>query len=141
MTTPSNKPKTLSIFYKDFQMKLFTLLNHTLTPTQKDQLQTMGITKIISISDKKWSAIPPYLETLDEFLKPYQQTLKAQAQKGDYLLVQGDFGATYQMVNYSKSLELIPIYATTKRISKETTLKNGIIQKQTLFTHCIFRKY
>ena len=42
-------------------MKLFTLFNHTLTPTQKDQLQTMGITKIISISDKKCSAIHPYL--------------------------------------------------------------------------------
>ncbi len=53
----------------------------------------------------------------------------------------GDFGATYAMVEYAKSLGLIAIYATTLRESKEILNKDGSITKQNIFKHCIFRKY
>ena len=50
------------------------------------------------------------MEDITPLLQEYFTTLKNQAQKGDYLLVQ--IGATYQLVNFAKTLGLIPIYAT-----------------------------
>jgi len=56
------------------------------------------------------------------------------------VLIQGDFGAVYHMVNFAKELGLIPIYATTKRESIELKQGNKIIKKS-IFKHIKFRKY
>lgn len=122
-------------------MKLFTLLNHSLTQEQLEQIHTLGITEIITLGNNTWGHIPPDMEDISPLLQPYKQALQAQSSKGDYLLVQGDFGATYAMVEYAKSLGLIAIYATTLRESKEILNRDGSITKQNVFKHCIFRKY
>lgn len=131
-------------------MKLFTLLNHSLTQEQLAQIHTLNITEIISLNTEStldsssgglWGQIPPEIAGISPLLQPYKQALQAQSSKGDYLFVQGDFGATYAMVEYAKSLGLIAIYATTLRKSKEILNKDGSITKQNVFKHCIFRKY
>lgn len=146
---------------KGRQMKLFTLLNHSLTQEQLAQIHALHIAEIIDLNlaqaleskvDSKtkstqdsakglWGQIPPEIADISPLLQPYKQALQAQSSKGDYLLVQGDFGATYAMVEYAKSLGLIAIYATTLRESKEILNKDGSITKQNVFKHCIFRKY
>ena len=118
---------------------LFILLNHKLTQAQEcEAKERFNIERFINITNDKWSNIPPEIECLDEILQSFKTALQSSAKKGDYLLVQGDFGATYALVRFAIKLGVIPIYATTKRVSIES-IQNGnkIISKS--FTHERFR--
>lgn len=121
-------------------MTLFVLLNHALNEVQISELKTrFGVQKIINLSEnlaKKWSEIPPELDSLSEFLSGFKDFLN-DAKKGDFVLIQGDFGATYLMVQYALNLGLTPIYATTKR--EVINDENGFTKK--LFKHEKFRFY
>ena len=120
---------------------LFILLNHELTEAQKSEsTKRFNITNFTNITNEKWGNIPPNAERLDEFLGDFKTALKSNAKKGDYLLVQGDFGATYAMVRFAISLGVTPIYATTKRISVES-IENGIKVTKKIFAHERFREY
>ena len=70
----------------------------------------------------------------------YKDKLKSQAKAGDVLLVQGDFGATYNMIKFAKNMGLIAVYATTKRIVSEC-LEDGKVVTKREFKHARFRKY
>ena len=122
-------------------MQVLILLNHNLTEEQIKDLKNLGITAFINISTEKWGQIPPDLENITQFLEEYFNALKKNGKRGDYFLIQGDYGATYQLVNFAKDLGLIPIYATTNRVSKEILNPDGTISKQNIFKHCRFRKY
>ena len=124
-------------------MKMYLLFSHKLTDEQiKDAKNSLGIGEFIYLPkslQNVWSNIPAELETLDEILIHIKNFLN-KAKKGDYVLVQGDFGAVYQMVNFAKSLGLIPIYATTKRESVELKIDNKVVKKS-IFRHIRFREY
>jgi len=124
-------------------MKMYLLFSHTLTDSQIDDAKsTLKVDKFIYLPknlQKIWSEIPPELDSLDEYLNKIKHFIKS-ANKGDYVLIQGDFGAVYHMVNFAKELGLIPIYATTKRESIELKQGNKIIKKS-IFKHIKFRKY
>ena len=60
--------------------------------------------------------------------------------KGDYVLVQGEFGAVFYMVDYCFKTGRIPVYAATKRVVQEH--KNGDkITSKRVFEHTCFRRY
>ena len=124
-------------------MKMYLLFSHTLTDLQiKDAKNTLKIDKFIYLSknlQKIWSEIPPEIDDLGEHLSDIKEFLNI-AKKGEYVLIQGDFGAVYHMVNFSKDLGLIPIYATTKRETIETKVDDKIIKKS-IFRHIRFREY
>ena len=88
----------------------------------------------------KWANIPPDLEDLTEYIKDILEWIDEKSQIGDYVLVQGDYGATNLVVDYCKSKRLIPVYATTKR--KVTEQKLGeVIRSSREFEHVMFRRY
>ncbi|HAA63816.1 MAG TPA: hypothetical protein DCE04_00875, partial [Thermoanaerobacter sp.] len=88
-----------------------------------------------------WSGISPYDDSLTFCLQDLISWLKINARKGDYVLVQGDFGATFLIVDFCLKNDLIPVYSTTKR-EVITEIKNGEnIKVSRLFTHVRFRKY
>ena len=124
--------------------QMFLLFSHKLTPAQKaDAKATLGVDKFISLPNdlqKLWSNIPPQLDNLEEYLTPLKEYLKLNANSGDYVLIQGDFGGCYEMVNFAKSIGLIPIHSTTTRDVIEKTV-NGKVEKFSRFEHVIFRKY
>ncbi len=86
-----------------------------------------------------WSNIDPDLEKLD--LESIKEFLKGEANSGDIVLIQGDFGACYSLVEFAKSLDLVPVYATTKRIAKEYLNEDGKIEKKSIFEFRRFRRY
>jgi hypothetical protein len=122
---------------------MYLLFSHKLTPEQiEDAKKSLKIKEFIYLPknlQKKWSNVPPELEDLSEYAKEFEEFIKS-ANKGDYVLIQGDFGLVYKMVSYSKKLSLKPIYATTKRVSKEIK-KDGKIIKISEFKHIRFREY
>ena len=62
--------------------------------------------------------------------------LQENAKQNDVVMIQGDFGLSYNLINYAKSLDLIPVYATTKRIAA----MHGAL-KCSMFEHVVFREY
>jgi len=123
---------------------MILLFNHTLTYTQKeDAKSSLNVKKFITPTQElqhTWSNIPTKVESLVLLLAPIREFITKEAKKGEYILIQGDFGATYQIVEFSKSLGLIPLYATTKREVIETLEDNKVVKKS-IFRHERFRKY
>ncbi len=125
--------------------KLFLLFSHTLTDTQTaDARQSLGVTDFITLPEDLqgcWSNVPPEPEGIHAHLRPVLNWLEQQAQPGDYVLAQGDFGAVYMTVDFALQRELIPIYSTTVRQMNEIGLPDGSVRKQSQFRHVRFREY
>ena len=120
---------------------LFALINHTLTREQEEGARkNLNIDKFINIVDASWSDIDPSEKSVIKFVEAYKDKLRSQAKAGDVLLVQGDFGATYNMIRFAKNMGLIAVYATTNRIVSEQ-VENGKVVIKREFKHARFREY
>ena len=124
---------------------LYLLFNHELTSLQKeDALVSLGVERIrVPPPDLKsmWRRIPPDLPAIDSYLEPVREWLKGDAGKGDYVLIQGDFGACFIMVGFALDQGLIPIYSTTEREAVEEQGDDGTVRLTHQFKHRIFRRY
>ncbi|MDX2245352.1 MAG: CRISPR-associated protein Csx20 [Bacteroidia bacterium] len=124
---------------------LHLLFSHQLTPDQlADAQQNLAISDIRYLPpdlQALWSQVPPDLDSLYGYATPLRLWLRDTAVPGDFVLIQGDFGLTFIMVNFSRTLNLTPIYATTRRESREVTRENGKIEKTLVFEHVRFREY
>jgi hypothetical protein len=124
--------------------KMFLLFSHKLTEIQEeDARKSLQIQEFLYLPDELqhlWSNIPPNITNLNKYLRPLERFVLENANIHDYLLVQGDFGGVYNMVNFSKSNNLIPVHSTTTRNVQEKTV-NGKVEKFSVFEHIIFREY
>lgn len=124
--------------------KLFLFFSHEITEKQKiDAKESYDIKEFITLPEElqyKWSNIPADLDSIKEFLLPFKKWLTQEASKGDYMLIQGEFGAVYFIVNWAFENGLIPIYSTTERKSKEVS-DGEKIKSVKIFEHKRFRKY
>jgi hypothetical protein len=85
-----------------------------------------------------FSNVPPDLETLNEYAQPIINWLISNAQSTDILLIQGEFGLTYLLVEWCKTKSLKAVYATTERINRTDEQTGEIIK---IFSHVRFRQY
>ena len=124
---------------------LFLIFNHQLTDSQEvNAREELGVKDIVNLPPKLqelWANVPPDVAEIKSYLKPIEDWLEANAKKGDYVLIQGDFGACYLMVNFAFELGLIPVYSTTRREVVEEPQPDGTIKLIHHFQHQIFRKY
>lgn len=121
--------------------KMFVLISHDLTPEQeKDAKINQQVDEFIYVKNSIWQNIPPENEKISTLLSEIKKSILKDAKKGDLLLVQGDFGATYIMVNFAFENGLVPVYATSKRVVTEIKKDENIttIRK---FRHIRFREY
>lgn len=126
-------------------MNAFLLFSHQLTHEQEHDLRShWPIRTIIPLPadlQQLWSNVPAELDSLAAYLEPIQRWLLGSASLGDLALVQGDFGATCMLVQEAFRMGLVPVYATTKRIVRETCLADGSIRQERVFKHERFRIY
>ena len=124
--------------------KMLLLFSHELTAQQKSDAQlNWNVESFIylpSSLQQIWSNIDPNLASVKTLLKPIESFVQEEANSGDMILVQGDFGASFLMVKFAKELEMVPVYATTKRIIEEYE-EDGRLVKKTFFEHQRFREY
>lgn len=124
--------------------KMFLLFSHNLSQTQIDDAKSnLKIEEFVSLPEylqESWSDIPSDLVILNEYLIPFRNFLVENSNLEDVVLIQGDFGAVYQMVNFVKTLGLKSVYATTNREIEEIE-ENGKIIKKSIFEHVRFREY
>ena len=83
----------------------------------------------------------PMLKPLKIISAPLKLWVEKTASVQDYILVQGDFGATYLMVNHAFKNGFVPIYATSVRKASEFLQKDGSIKMEHVFRFVRFREY
>jgi len=124
-------------------IKLYTIFSHTLSTGQMtDAKETLGVNEIVTFTDallKMWSNIPADKEHIKSYIEPLWEHLK-DLSEDDYVLVQGDFGATYIVVEWVKSHGATAIYATTQRNTVERIVEGKSI-KTSIFSHVRYRIY
>jgi len=124
---------------------LFLLFNHHLTKKQEEAARhTLNVTRIVEPPDELallWRHVPPELNEINGCLEPIRRWLRSEARRGDYVLIQGDFGATYLMVTDAMKNGYIPIYSTTYRMAVEENECDDSVKVTHNFQHCIFRQY
>jgi hypothetical protein len=125
--------------------KMVLLFSHKLTEMQikeaEDKWQIKKFVYLPQDLQKIWSGIDPAGELDINRLNKICEWLTHVSDKGDYLLVQGDFGAVFYIVEYSFRSGRIPIYSTTHREADEIKIDGNRIKKTNLFEHIVFRKY
>ena len=127
------------------ERSLYLIFNHHLTEIQReDAFSSLGVDQVVEMpSDLKrlWREVPPHLPSIREYVHPVKQWLKWLAKEGDFVLIQGDFGATYIMVNFAFQNGLIPLYSTTTREAVEEHIDEGSVKLNHVFRHVMFRQY
>lgn len=121
---------------------MILLFSHILSDEQIiDGKKEFGVDEFLYLPNelqKLWSNFDADLERLD--IQRFKEFLQSNANDGDIVLIQGDFGASFTMVNCALDLGLIPVYATTKREVVEV-VENGVSVKKSIFKHRRFRRY
>ncbi|MEA3492279.1 MAG: CRISPR-associated protein Csx20 [Campylobacterota bacterium] len=124
--------------------QLILLFSHKLTLAQEmDAREHYGIDEFTTLPkelQRLWSNVPPDIELLDKYLSPIKAFVDEVGSSGDSVLVQGDFGATCEMVGWAKSMGMVALYATTKRNTVEKSI-DGKIVKTSVFEHVRFREF
>ena len=125
--------------------RLLVLFNHTLTSTQiEDARESLGVTAIIYPPEdirRLWKKIPPETVSVRTYLTPVKAWLSSTSCRGNFVLIQGEFGATWMMVDFAFKSGLVPIYSTTSRKVFENPCKNGGIEIRHIFEHVRYRLY
>lgn len=125
--------------------KMLLLFSHQLTEDQtRDARATLNITEFVPLPpslEGLWKNIPPTKPSLSDDLEPVRKWVKEHGDPGDYVLIQGDFGAVYLMVNFAFSVNLIPVYSTTERDVVEKAMPDNTVRSERVFRHKVFRKY
>jgi len=124
---------------------LHLLFNHILTDTQhRAARRELGVGRIIPPPEDVrglWRAIPPEPDSIRSFLTPIFTWIDTTIQPRDFLLVQGDVGACWLVVDHVQGKDIIPVYATTTREAKEERLGKEKIRLTHTFAHVRFRRY
>jgi hypothetical protein len=125
--------------------RLYLILNHNFTNLQKlDAEESLSIQSIVNMPlhlSMLWRNIPPDLSEIDAYIEPIKQWLVDQAHPSDYVLIQGDFGATFILVRFALSKQLVPIYSTTNREAVEEQQNGDTVKLTRYMKHHRFRKY
>ncbi len=124
---------------------LFLLFNHRLTETQARQAEReLGVQHITHPPERisrLWSNVPPEPETIRGYLQPVFDWIDTTVGAGDFLLIQGDFGACHLVLAHISGSGIIPVYATTERRAIERRLADDTVQLTHTFRHVRFRIY
>jgi hypothetical protein len=121
----------------------YCLLNHALTSNQLTELrERFGVTEIVYPPKEialRWSEIPTVTKLTAEQIAPFVEWLSG-AESGTIVILQGETGATFALVDYCLQKEYVPLHAVTKRVAQET--RDGeIVHRGYVFEHVCFRRY
>ena len=125
------------------ERKALLLFSHQLTENQEKELvENFKVKKIISLSSElqeMWSNVSikkNYKKNLEKIKKYIEENFN----ENDVMLVQGNWGYTYNIVKWSIEKRLVPVYSYTERNVEE--IKDGEnVKKISYFKHVKFIEY
>lgn len=125
--------------------RLFLIFSHELTCQQRQDAQKRdNISGFVDLPPELralWGQIPADLDSVEGYIAPIGQWLSEEARAGDHVLIQGDFGAVYHLVNLAFDRDLVPLYSTTTRHAVEEHGDDGTMRLTHTFRHVRFRRY
>jgi hypothetical protein len=121
------------------------VLNHQLTREQcEDARQQWGVSKFpmmpINLA-AAWANIDPHGELDLDVAKSIVDWVRSVAPVGSPVVVQGEAGMTFEVVNRLIVAGYVPVYATSERKVIETVLPDGSTETRRIFEHVQFRAY
>jgi uncharacterized protein MJ1673 len=127
----------------NMEKKALLLFSHQLTDNQvKELTEDFEIKNIMSLPtelQEMWSNVSikkNYMENLEKIKKYIENNFN----RNDIMLIQGNWGYTYNLVKWSIDNDLIPVYSYTERNVEE--IKDGEnVKKISYFKHIKFIKY
>ena len=125
------------------ERKALLLFSHQLTENQEKELvENFKVKKIVSLSSElqeMWSNVS-IKENYKENLKKIKKYIEENFNENDVMLVQGNWGYTYNIVKWSIEKKLVPVYSYTERNVEE--IKDGEnVKKISYFKHVKFIEY
>lgn len=125
------------------ERKVLLLFSHQLTGNQEKELvENFKIKKIVSLSSElqeMWSNVS-IKENYKENLEKIKKYIEENFNENDVMLVQGNWGYTYNIVKWSIEKKLVPVYSYTERNVEE--IKDGEnVKKISYFKHVKFIEY
>ena len=125
------------------ERKALLLFSHQLTKNQEKELvENFKVKKIVSLSSElqeMWSNVS-IKENYKENLEKIKKYIEENFNENDVMLVQGNWGYTYNIVKWSIEKKLIPVYSYTERNVEE--IKDGEnVKKISYFKHVKFIEY
>ena len=125
------------------ERKVLLLFSHQLTENQEKELvENFKVKKIVSLSSElqeMWSNVS-IKENYKENLEKIKKYIEENFNENDVMLVQGNWGYTYNIVKWSIEKKLVPVYSYTERNVEE--IKDGEnVKKISYFKHVKFIKY
>ena len=125
------------------ERKALLLFSHQLTENQEKELvENFKIKKIVSLSSElqeMWSNVS-IKENYKENLEKIKKYIEENFNENDVILVQGNWGYTYNIVKWSIEKKLVPVYSYTERNVEE--IKDGEnVKKISYFKHVKFIEY
>ena len=125
------------------ERKALLLFSHQLTENQEKELvENFKVKKIISLSSElqeMWSNVS-IKENYKENLEKIKKYIEENFNENDVMLVQGNWGYTYNIVKWSIEKRLVPVYSYTERNVEE--IKDGEnVKKISYFKHVKFIEY
>lgn len=123
--------------------KVLALISHKILPEQEQELKNRF--EIVDIKflpenlQQIWSNVlydDKYYTNLNEMIDYMLSILNEE----DYVIVQGNWGYVYKLVEEAKKNKIIPLYAFSVRDSSEEII-NGEVVKITKFKHQCFVEY
>jgi hypothetical protein len=88
-----------------------------------------------------WADIDPHGELNLSFASSVVAWVRAVAPVGSPVVVQGEAGMTFEVVNRLIVAGYVPVYATSERKVIETVLPDGSTETRRIFEHVQFRAY
>ena len=125
------------------ERKALLLFSHQLTENQEKELvENFKVKKIVSLSSElqeMWSNVS-IKENYKENLEKIKKYIEENFNENDVMLVQGNWGYTYNIVKWSIEKRLGPVYSYTERNVEE--IKDGEnVKKISYFKHVKFIEY
>lgn len=125
------------------ERKALLLFSHQLTENQEKELvENFKVKKIVSLSSElqeMWSNVS-IKENYKENLEKIKKYIEENFNENDVMLVQGNWGYTYNIVKWSIEKKLVPVYSYTERNVEE--IKDGEnVKKISYFKHIKFIEY
>lgn len=86
-----------------------------------------------------WSQLSPGLAYDTNVIKAVLYWLK-ETEPGDTVVIQGEAGSTFILVDYLLTHDLIPLHSVSRRVSSEEHA-GELVKKSLVFKHVCFRPY
>jgi len=123
----------------------FIILNHSLTRLQEEELRSkFGVERIVEMPQdlkRVWSDFSAWTNLTDSRVSDIVEWLDDQARTADLVVVQGEWGATFYVVDFCFYKDLIPLYASSERLYEQENLSGQRVRRTHIFKHVKFKKY